>query len=222
MKNNNKQALKSSNTKEVFFKAAMECYVKLGYALTTTTTVAEKAKLSRGAMVHHFPSKKVLVKESIDFINKKRIEQFKSDINKFTKQAEKSEQGYQVSDGLDVYFNLLHSKYSVAYFELRMAARTDRYLADILLDADTEFESVWMDLIKLAFPEWNDKNITSLQFITDVVQVMLEGLTLVNFTTDSERRTKLVLLYAKACVREMFVKDDIDEVIKKYQLTKAK
>jgi hypothetical protein len=51
---------------------------------------------------------------------------------------------------------------------------------------------------------------------------MLEGLTLVNFTTDSERRTRLVLLYAKACVREMFVKDDIDEVIKKYQLTKNK
>ena len=215
MKNNKKQALKSSNTKEIFFKAAMECYVKLGYALTTTTTVAEKAKLSRGAMVHHFPSKKVLVKESIDFINKKRIEQFKSDINRFTKQAEKSEQDYQVSDGLDVYFNLLHSKYSVAYFELRMAARTDRYLADILLDADTEFESVWMELIKLAFPEWNNKNITSLNFITDVVQVMLEGLALVNFPTDSDHRTKLVLLYAKACVREMFVKDDIEQVIEK-------
>jgi len=222
MKNNGKQALKSANTKEVFFKAAIECYVKLGYALTTTTTVAEKAKLSRGAMVHHFPSKKILVKESIDFINKKRIEQFKRDINKYTKQAERADSidhNMQVGDGLDVYFNLLHSKYFVAYFELRTAARTDAYLADILLEADTEFESVWMDLIKMAFPEWNHKDIASLQFITDVVQVMLEGLTLVNFSTDSEQRKIQVLRYAKSCVREMFVKDNVDEVIEKYQVS---
>jgi AcrR family transcriptional regulator len=215
MKNNGKQALKSANTKEVFFKAAMECYVKLGYALTTTTTVAEKAKLSRGAMVHHFPSKKILVKESIDFINKKRIELFKKDINKYTKQFEVAD---QVGDGLDVYFNLLHSKYFVAYFELRMAARTDKYLADILLTADTEFESVWMDLIKMAFPEWNSKNNDSLRFIMDVVQVMLEGLTLINFSTNSDNRTKQVLLYAKSCAREMFVLDDVDKVINKYQV----
>jgi AcrR family transcriptional regulator len=216
MKNNGKQALKSANTKEVFFKAAMECYVKLGYALTTTTTVAEKAKLSRGAMVHHFPSKKILVKESIDFINKKRIELFKKEITKYTKQSEGAD---QVGDGLDVYFNLLHSKYFVAYFELRMAARTDKYLANILLKADTEFESVWLDLIKMAFPEWNSKNNTSLQFIMDVVQVMLEGLTLVNFSTNSDHRTKQVLLYAKSCAREMFVLDNVDEVINKYQVT---
>ncbi len=215
MKNNGKQALKSANTKEVFFKAAMECYVKLGYALTTTTTVAEKAKLSRGAMVHHFPSKKILVKESIDFINKKRIELFKKDINKYTKE---SDVAAQVGDGLDVYFNLLHSKYFLAYFELRMAARTDEYLAKVLLTADTEFESVWTDLIKVAFPKWNSKNNNSLRFIMDVVQVMLEGLTLVNFSTNSDTRTKQVLLYAKSCAREMFVVDDVDKVINKHQV----
>ena len=51
------QAQKSAATRNLIVEAAIRCFVDLGYAQTTTTAIAEKAGLSRGAMLHHFPSK---------------------------------------------------------------------------------------------------------------------------------------------------------------------
>ena len=49
------QAQKSAATRNLIIEAAIKCFVELGYAQTTTTAIADKAGLSRGAMLHHFP-----------------------------------------------------------------------------------------------------------------------------------------------------------------------
>jgi len=45
--------------------ATIDCLVEEGYSGTTTTRVVERAGLSRGAQVHHFPTKSQLVAEAV-------------------------------------------------------------------------------------------------------------------------------------------------------------
>ena len=51
------QAERSATTRARILKAAVTCLHKEGYGATTTVSVAASAKVSRGAMLHHFPSK---------------------------------------------------------------------------------------------------------------------------------------------------------------------
>ena len=51
------QAERSAATRSVLLEAAINCLYEYGYAATTTILVAEKAGVSRGAMLHQFPSK---------------------------------------------------------------------------------------------------------------------------------------------------------------------
>src|SRR5918995_1287127 len=76
------QAQKSASTRNQIIDAAIECFVKLGYARTTTTVIAERAGLSRGAMLHHFPSKIDIVRAAVEALHAKRLKAFRRAIDK--------------------------------------------------------------------------------------------------------------------------------------------
>ncbi len=51
------QAERSAATRELLLAAAINCLFEYGYGPTTTTLVASVAGVSRGAMLHQFPTK---------------------------------------------------------------------------------------------------------------------------------------------------------------------
>ena len=53
-------------------EATVECLVERGFAGTTTTLVAERAGVSRGAMLHHFPAKNDLVVAAVRHLTELR------------------------------------------------------------------------------------------------------------------------------------------------------
>ena len=53
-------------------EATVECLVELGWAGTTTTVVSERAGVSRGAQLHHFPSKQDLVVAAVEHLSELR------------------------------------------------------------------------------------------------------------------------------------------------------
>src|SRR5215470_16496508 len=60
------QAERSAATQARLLDAALQCLVELGYAGTTTTVVAERAGVSRGAQLHHFPTRAALVAAAVE------------------------------------------------------------------------------------------------------------------------------------------------------------
>src|SRR5262245_7073872 len=50
-------AERSASTRGRLIEAAVDTLVRGGYAATTTIAVADVAKVSRGAMLHHFPTR---------------------------------------------------------------------------------------------------------------------------------------------------------------------
>ena len=49
-------------------EAAVECLVEHGFAGTSTTMVSERAGVSRGAQLHHFPTKNALVVAAVEHL----------------------------------------------------------------------------------------------------------------------------------------------------------
>lgn len=50
-------AARSSTMRQRLIEAAISCLCRVGYAATTTQRVMDEAGVSRGAMLHHFPTK---------------------------------------------------------------------------------------------------------------------------------------------------------------------
>jgi AcrR family transcriptional regulator len=53
-------------------EATVECLVERGFAGTSTTLVSERAGVSRGAQLHHFPTKNDLVVAAVEHLTAKR------------------------------------------------------------------------------------------------------------------------------------------------------
>lgn len=62
---------RSEATREKIVNATIDCLYSLGYHQTTTVVVTERAGVSRGAMLHHFPSKADLMIAAMDHIRRR-------------------------------------------------------------------------------------------------------------------------------------------------------
>ncbi len=76
------QAQKSAMTRDKILEAAVDCFIHLGYTNVTTAKVASAAGVSRGAMLHHFPSKTELIQAATEYLHGKLLEDFTSRVRK--------------------------------------------------------------------------------------------------------------------------------------------
>lgn len=186
-----KQAIKSELMRTATLDAAIECFVDLGYAESSTKRIASRAGITRGAMLHHFPIKRDLLNAVVAYINKKRIESFGRAIRRLRNEKDRNKRG------IDVYWRNLHTDLYIAYAELRTAARTDAELNSVMRKATENFEDRWLKLIKELYPEWtrNDKLI---RFAVDLVQFAMEGMALNRLSHDVKERQFLLRNFLNA------------------------
>lgn len=103
--------------------AAVDCLVEYGYGGTTTPRIAARAGVTRGAQVHHFPTKTDLVVAAINHLANKRIE---ATIRKIDSVSASEDPAREI---LEVLWDVHQGPVSIATVELWVAARTDRLLA---------------------------------------------------------------------------------------------
>ena len=65
--------------KDAILAAAMDCLLEDGYAATTTLRVQQRAGVSRGKLLHHFPSKRVLIASAVKRLMEDRMDAARSD-----------------------------------------------------------------------------------------------------------------------------------------------
>jgi AcrR family transcriptional regulator len=102
-------------------EATVECLVELGWAGTTTTVVSERAGVSRGAQLHHFPSKQDLVVAAVEYLSQRR----RDDMVAAAADLPEKDRTRAVLDVLAAQFV---SPVFFAALELWVAARTDAEL----------------------------------------------------------------------------------------------
>jgi AcrR family transcriptional regulator len=191
------QAQKSAATRNLIVEAAIRCFVDLGYAQTTTTAIAEKAGLSRGAMLHHFPSKIDIVRAAVDYLHGKRLKAFRKAI-----QRGLPLEGDRVRNAVDAFWSHVRHPMYVAFFELSVAARTDRELTSILLPAQEAFEREWYRTARELFPEWGERQ-DQFDLALDLSRYVMEGMAVSLLTHKETERDQRLLKYLESKLREL-------------------
>jgi AcrR family transcriptional regulator len=71
-------AERSAATRVRLLDATIDCLVELGWSGTSTTEVVRRAGVSRGAQVHHYPSKEDLVLAAVEHLCTRRMDEYRS------------------------------------------------------------------------------------------------------------------------------------------------
>jgi AcrR family transcriptional regulator len=116
------QEERSAETRGRLLDATIACLTDLGYAATTTTVIAERAGLSRGAQLHHFPTKAELVAAAVEHLTRRIGEEL------FEEAAKLPADGDRVSAAVDLLWSRFSTPLFPAWLELLVASRTDAEL----------------------------------------------------------------------------------------------
>ena len=194
------QAQKSAMTRDRILDAAINCFVELGYTNVTTAKVASSAGVSRGAMLHHFPSKTELIQAAVEYLHDKLLEDYTHRVASIPA-ALKGKKRRRA--GLDAYWDHLTGDLFVVYHELCVASRTDPELQSILENSQLLFEKHVRDSNTDLFEEWKDRGDRFL-LAMDVTKFMMEGIAAGQLMTNREERVKRLLNYLADRLEEIF------------------
>lgn len=123
------QEERSTATRTLLLDATVDCLIEYGYAATTTTMIAERAGVSRGAQLHHYPTKAELVTAALEHLATKMGAELLDDLGDGLRLPSGTE---RVTAWVDAAWARYASPLFEAWVELWVAARTDDNLRSVL------------------------------------------------------------------------------------------
>ncbi|WP_203704431.1 TetR/AcrR family transcriptional regulator [Asanoa iriomotensis] len=124
------QQERSRATQARLLDAAVDSLVELGWAGTTTTVIAERAGVSRGAQLHHYPTKAALVMAAVEHLADRRAAEIRAEAASLPTGAQRVD---RVIDMLAAAFT---GPLYAAALEVWVAARTDPELRTALVPVE--------------------------------------------------------------------------------------
>ena len=166
-------------------EATVECLVERGYSSTSTTLVSERAGVSRGAQLHHFPTKNDLVVAAVEHLTEMRGAELAAAVDKLPRGARRTR---AVLTMLGDHFS---SPVFTAALELWVAARTD----DVLLAAVGPLEQrVGREVHRLTVEALGaDESKPGVRELVQATLDLVRGLGLADTISDDARRRRRIL-----------------------------
>jgi AcrR family transcriptional regulator len=196
---------KSRRTRARILDAAMCLFAEVGYHAATNALIADAAKMTRGAMLYHFPTRESLVEAAVAHIEAARARLFEA------AGAEPHPPGVDAAEhAIDAYWALLQELPFVAFAELEAAARTDPMLRERLGPAQNAFDHAQVGARFGAMVQAGDD--PRFQTSRDLGRFLLEGLAKGAMTYDEAERRKRLLAVVKRAVRMLNRKGDVHEL----------
>jgi AcrR family transcriptional regulator len=123
------QQQRSNTTRARLLEATVQCLDQLGYTGTTTTEVCNRAGLSRGAQLHHYPTREELVLAAVEWLFQRRMDEFREAFAKLPASADRR------AASLDLLWKFIGKGQTFyAWLELAVAGRTDPKLGKRVRD----------------------------------------------------------------------------------------
>ena len=143
-------AERSAETRGRLLDATIDSLVELGWAGTSTTEVVRRAGVSRGAQVHHYPTKSELVLAAVEHLLLRRVDEFA--------EAFEGLDPAQRTHGAALQHLWRHcfGANFEAWLELAVAARSDALLRGRLVEVEKRFWAAALDTFQALFPEATD------------------------------------------------------------------
>jgi AcrR family transcriptional regulator len=190
-----KDTPKSLRTRARILDCAMRLFAQIGYAGATNARIAEEAKLTRGAMLYHFPTREALVDAAVGHIQAARLALL-SDA------ATNAPAGADVAEhAIDAYWSALRSPPFLAFAELEAAARIDPDVRERIAGAQSEFDQAQ---VGEAFSRMLSAGAgPRFQASRDLARFMLEGLARAHLTYAADQRIENLLTVIKRATHQL-------------------
>ncbi len=127
------QAERRATTQQSLLDATIACLTKDGFAKMSTNDVVKLAGVSRGAMVHHYPTKADLAVAALDSWLDERIADFEEEFAALPTNERRT------PAAIDVMWELFQGPTFSAWLDLAAASRTDKRLRSKMIDVEAKF-----------------------------------------------------------------------------------
>jgi len=202
------QAEKSAMTRSAILEATIQCLLELGYANTTTALIANYAGVSRGAMMHHFPSRISVMRAVIDYLHVLRLQEYR-DLMVDIDDPQSNLTDKAIRESVEAAWRYVNLPSFLAYQEMLAASRTDGELRQIIEPVEKDFEKQFLDTVKAVFPHW--QNLARLEGAHDMVQFLMKGMALSHMSVRKNARAKRVMTYLTAILHDIYKEADLME-----------
>jgi AcrR family transcriptional regulator len=166
-------------------EATVECLVERGFSGTSTTLVSERAGVSRGAQLHHFPTKNALVVAAVEHLTEVRGQELAAAAEQLPDGERRTRAVLQM---LGDHFT---SPVFTAALELWVAARTDPALLEAVAPLE---QRVGRDAHRLTVELLGaDESRPGVRELVQGTLDLVRGLGLADTITDDARRRERIL-----------------------------
>jgi AcrR family transcriptional regulator len=181
------QQERSRATQQRLLDATVDCLIEYGWARTTTTLIADRAGVSRGAQLHHYPTKTALVLAAIAHLSQRRAAELTDEAATLRTESPRE----RVDHVVDMLSAAFTGPLFAAALELWVAARTDAELRAALLPLEArmgrEMHRVAVSLLDA------DESRPGVRQAVQATLDLLRGLGVANLLTDDTRRREVLL-----------------------------
>ena len=162
---------RSAQTRAKVLDATIDCIIELGYAGTTTTLISERAGVSRGAQLHHFPTKAELVAAAVEHLANRLGEDLHA------RAAALPPDGDRMTAAIDLLWSRFSTPLFPAWLELWVAARTDPELAASLQPLEGQVKRALQRQTQMMFDSSNESSADQ-ALAAQLTLYLMEGLML--------------------------------------------
>lgn len=188
------QAERRAATRSALLDAAIACLVEEGYANLTTRNVAERAGVSQGTQMHHFPTRAQFVAEAVRHVAFKLAGELREQ-DALRARSERR----RLEELLDHVWELHSGPLFAATIELWVVARTDAEVRAAMAGVTRDIDRMIVSAAAELFPEMMRRPRAG--EVLEITLATMRGLALRRFTDgDVDRRwrrtrTRLLSLY---------------------------
>lgn len=162
------QQERREGTRRALLDATVACLTELGSAGTSTLEVQRRAGVSRGALLHHFPSKASLLVAAVQHLAELRGRELHGHAQALPEEG-------RIEKALALLWESFSGPMLLVAMELRYAARTDSELRQALIAAEQQLHANILKSFRLLFgpalaarPAFEDALMLSIQFMSGV------------------------------------------------------
>jgi AcrR family transcriptional regulator len=171
------QAERSAGTQDLLLQATVDCLVDRGFDGTSTTEICRRAGVSRGAQLHHYPTKAELLIASVEYLCDQRHAEFRAMVQAETSKTDR------VDAAFEQLWNIASSPTLVAWVELGVAARTDPQMNAEMRRLSERLEDEVEDTLRTFF---GVETASPMRATVRMILSMLDGLAFRTMLQDEE------------------------------------
>jgi AcrR family transcriptional regulator len=190
------QAERSATTRDALLDATIACLVEDGYANTTTSRVAERAGVSRGAHLHHFQTRQALLAAAMERLAERRGAEMLAAAEQLPDGRER------LVKGLDLLWASYANPLFQAALDLWSHARTDPDLRERLVPVERRLDRQTLEITRRLFPAIAGK--PDFDRLVELAVSTIRGLALLDTLHPGDERNRRQWRYSRARLVELF------------------